>query len=184
MMSFRNFWRIKEVENCAVCILKPCFDSAVWLIPYRGYCEHSEKYYSSKAHFQETKGCYWMYCIAALIIVALIWNCFYILGICAEDSVVCILLITDELSGIYGVSLYLTILIKARYHMAATNIMCDIMKGKCRKYNSMSLEPDDSLHFISAHPDIWNQLLDYFQVNSYNQRDNRTNHKYCSYPTE
>ncbi|KAG5865382.1 hypothetical protein JTB14_023608 [Gonioctena quinquepunctata] len=141
MMSFRNFWRIKEVENCAVCILKPCFDSAVWLIPYRGYCEHSEKYYSSKAHFQEIKDCYWMYCIAALIIVALIWNCFYILGICAEDSVVCILLITDELSGIYGVSLYLTILINARYHMAATNIMCDIMDEKCW------LDSSDRKHF-------------------------------------
>ncbi|KAG5872731.1 hypothetical protein JTB14_036119 [Gonioctena quinquepunctata] len=120
-------------ENCLVCLLKPCFESAHWLIPYEGYCVHSSKNYLGKPHFEKTKCGWWMYGLVAMIISQLIWNFHCLFDICAKDITSCLLLITREIIGLSTVNLYTMSLFKSSYYMAATNMWSEISEEMSRK---------------------------------------------------
>nr|XP_023022813.1 uncharacterized protein LOC111511034 [Leptinotarsa decemlineata] len=139
--------KVREVENCIVCILRPCVEFAPWLMPYKGYCEHTEKTYSEKPQFKKLKGYWWIYIIIPLTTLALLWNLYYMSRICSEDSVTCLLLVTDELTGFYGVSFYIVIWMNSRFYLAATNITCDISSEWSKFGNGPLVSPNDRKQF-------------------------------------
>ncbi|KAG5875144.1 hypothetical protein JTB14_019565 [Gonioctena quinquepunctata] len=126
MDVLKEHLEIEEVEDCVVCLLKPCLESTHWLIPYEGYCVHSSRNYLGKPHFGKTK-CGWsIYGLAAVMTSQLIWTIYSFFDTCAEDITSCLLLITAEIISLTTVVLYLTILFKSSYYLAATNMLTEI----------------------------------------------------------
>ncbi|KAG5861339.1 hypothetical protein JTB14_000263 [Gonioctena quinquepunctata] len=130
MYFLRKHFRIREVENCLVCLVKPCLQSSSWLIPYRGYCDHSSKSYKGKPHFERMDTRWWIYLFVVYMIVSLIWSFYHTSDICASDSTSCLLLITKEIIAFYTVLLYLAILLKARYFLTVLNLSSEISENK------------------------------------------------------